>query len=130
MLKTIFFIFLFISSSQLFSQNFYTITITNNTNCEIDIDIYGDGGVYLATHIATRNTTSTYVCQAGKPGNIVFLGCSGFQIPINQVPIQVSGGCCLNGEFVESNMNTTAATVPGTCNGGIGFYWNLNLIIG
>jgi hypothetical protein len=140
------FVFLFGSSTQMFSQNFYTLNIVNNTSCTETVQIFGSG-VLLGNYTMTANSTLTVTCQNGKPDNIRFAnnttppGLCSFQIPINQsgiecddptctTPYCCAGGCCFDADLISSTMNTTAAAVPGTCNGGIGFYWNLTITIG
>lgn len=138
------FVFLFGSSTQMFSQNFYTLNIVNNTSCTETVEILGSG-VSLGVYTMTANSTLTVTCQNGKPDNIRFNnttppGICAFQMPVNQASINCDDltcsapyccvtGCCLKPYPLASSMNTTAAAVPGTCNGGIGFYWNLTITI-
>lgn len=130
-----------LGSGALYGQNFYTLTIINNTSAGEQVDIYAGGVVIYSTNMVA-NSTTTVNCLNGKPDNIRFgvLGDCSFQMPVNQASITCNDPTCtapyccnVNCTFynlpLTSAMNVNPNPVPSTCNNGIGFYWNLTITI-
>ena len=83
------------------AQDYHNISITNNSGCDLNVQVLGPGGLILATYLVTAGGgTAVATCQAGQPVSFAVYppGSPGCNIIFPPQALNVScnpsGNCC------------------------------------
>lgn len=108
------------------SQDYYNITITNNSTCDLNVQVLGPGGIILATYLVTAGSTSSPTCQTGQPVSFAVYppGSPGCNIIFPPQALSVScnpsGNCCGCVTGLTVTAAQTGPTTPPTPCGALG----------
>src|SRR5574343_858367 len=117
-------IFLIMLISTMFSskaQNYFDVSVVNNTSCTIDVEVEASPGVFLFTaSVPGGGGTTSATCVSGIPANIRFLEGANFMVmPPNGGNQNCGGGSSVCGGscFPTANFFTSYSLVVPACGG-------------